>query len=194
MYSLYKKAIRKFVVRIFGARKIIDLEGIPSLVRPHAMFNYDMSENIENKSPQKIIKCISYMYDLMNIENNKIKICEKYMGGKQSYYLNEYRLSASNDMGMQKKALLLLLIDPLEYVRRNMAKISVLNDPDVKAFLLDLKDRAENMGIIHIKWWLIINIDLIHDIKSMVIEQYSDLVLNRNMIREFLMGTQLGMY
>lgn len=189
MYTAYQKDIKKYIVhRTYD--QIESYSDVPRLQKGQC-YRY-----IESVPLDWIIACIKHMFHLLGV--NYVKIGYKLLIGENrlvfgiktvmepEWYLNEYSLVVLNNRGSKCCGLLLFLLDPLRFVEMNWKMIIALEDETVRGFLLELKCTVENMRDIHIKFFYIMNMPLVDDIKKLIIDQYIALVIDRDVIIKLL--------
>lgn len=193
MYAIYQEAIKKFIIKKMNVAGIQYYNYIPRLMGKYAR------HYIESCNTNNILLCIEYMFNFLNISCQIKKSSSKsniYINsGKDVLVMYEYFDQAMRGhmfflnkftMRVQEtKGLLLFLIDPLDFIRRSMHR-SDIKDQRVKSFLIELKTRARNMKCTYVKYWLAMEMDLIMDIKKIVMDQYISLIFNREMVRNYL--------
>lgn len=206
MYAVYKNAISKYIIQTMNAKSMKNVSGVPKLLFKYS--NPHSCDDMEKQMDCDILLTIRWMLQFFNIPEDKGKLLYPslirinsmegplivkagYKAGDSSYYLNNYKLCVQNNRGHCTKALLLLLVDPLKFVRRNAREIAALDDMVVKHFMLELENRAENIKEMHIKYWLITEANLVPDIMKIVIELYIGFIFNRDMMIECLNGEKL---
>lgn len=192
MYTVYCEDIKKYIIEVTKNEGIMVDADVPEL--RWRRLRMDM----EGESYSRIILCIKYMFEYFNIactirgnshicvnnQEGQITLPNKLYHERLPYmcHLNKYPVCVTNSYGVECYGLLLFLIDPLEFVKRSLEKISACDDVTVRTFLLDLKCRAENIESMHIKCTYIMTLPLIDDVKKLVIDQYIALVINRDKI------------
>lgn len=134
------------------------------------------------------VKDGKYTQIYVNNQTYVIKIYTKYSphGGRYICYLNNYELCTTNEHGYKRKALRSFLVDPSQFIRRNVKEIEDCGNINVKFLLFELERRANNMKYEHIKWILIMQIKLVDDIMKIIRKLYVDLTKNARLVKKYL--------
>lgn len=182
MYSLCKGLIENYIIQKFSVGGIVMVDGIPKLI-----FKY-YTGDIETRRTRMGMECIEYMLKIFEIDGiikydehngthiealeGKLLIKEVY-GDRCEWLwcLNEYKLRVVDNRSIKCRSLLLFLIDPLEFIKRNLVKINSYNDYVVRSFLLDLESKCKNIENMHIKYLLVMEMSLVLDIVRLVIDR-----------------------
>lgn len=200
MYTVYQGVIKKYIVEQLHVIGFEDMNDIPKLANNIRCFD------IESQFVINVLRCIKYMMEVINIGTQIVwgahgakKIYINSNVDKLSmeviidcttrdfiYCLGGYPLWVPDKNGVNQRALLLFLLDPLSFVKRSIDGTDCMNYERIKSFFLLLKEWGNNMKSAHIKYWLIMEMDLITDIKEIIIERYIGVSFNREIIRKYL--------
>lgn len=200
MYAVYQKAIETYIINKTKCGEITYKNGLPTLKDSGYIEHTDLT--VRNL-------CIEYMFLIFGIKvstaelhktaSNIENVGEKELGYMvtitrnshvlDAHYLNNFPLFVKDNNNNWELGLLLFLIDPLEFIRRSTYAISISNDPYIKAFFLELERRIEDFSTVYVKFLLIMKVNMLDDIKRLVIEQYIDLATTyKDTVREYLMN------
>lgn len=192
MYYIYQTAIKKYIIEQLGGEQIVEKDGILKL--EFIVLRFD---DIEWRSKKNVILCMKWMFKFFGVSfqeiqfspfelyiDNQIKIKRFYHGqlGEYMYRLNNYSICVMENNGNHVRALLLFLVDPLGFIERDFERIRSWDDCVVRDFLLGLGDKCKNIMIMHIKYWLVMELDLIDDIKQVIVESYIENSFNKEII------------
>lgn len=187
MYAVYQSVIKAYILNKWDFGRIEYMDGLP------VMFNYaGCIKPLEFVRTDDIFVCIEYVLGCFNIKTIKrvntrtircgnekcnVIIKEEYNNGLNfAYHLNDWPVLIKDDQGRDAYGLFSFLIDPLEFIRRNIKSI---DDVHVIEFLLMLEANIKNFDIVHIKWLLIEELQLVRDINEMIRNVLNELVIGR---------------
>lgn len=191
MYAVYQNIIREFILKKFSAKRIVN-ENILKL----DYMDGQAGMTIEFRNKEKVISCIQFFAVLFGVStgsNLEKKVDDLGNGviikcGMFTYRLNNWEIIFRNDSDCKMFGVSLFLLEPLKFVQKNMSVIELLDDINVKRFLLGIKEYIEGLDVVHIKCLLIMEVDLVGDINIEIARRYINLLIDRPKMRELWDG------